>query len=97
VNRFEDGREPPSVPAPDYSALEREQVARLQAVRARRDARAVERSLASLGEAARAVTPDAASAPPLMRLIIDAVRVRASVGEISDTLTAAWGRYRPPV
>ena len=28
---------------------------------------------------------------PLMPLIIDAVRARASVGEISDALAAEWG------
>ncbi|HQT97367.1 MAG TPA: hypothetical protein PK416_05735 [Thermodesulfobacteriota bacterium] len=33
--------------------------------------------------------------PPLMPLVIDAVRARASVGEISDALRAAWGEYRP--
>jgi methylmalonyl-CoA mutase N-terminal domain/subunit len=32
-----------------------------------------------------------------MPLIVDAVRARASVGEISDVLEASWGRYRPPV
>jgi methylmalonyl-CoA mutase N-terminal domain/subunit len=30
-----------------------------------------------------------------MPLIIDAVRARASVGEISDRLQVAWGRFRP--
>ena len=32
--------------------------------------------------------------PHLMPLIIEAVRVRASVGEISDVLGGAWGTYR---
>jgi methylmalonyl-CoA mutase N-terminal domain/subunit len=31
----------------------------------------------------------------LMPLIIDAVRARASVGEIADALESVWGRYRP--
>jgi methylmalonyl-CoA mutase N-terminal domain/subunit len=31
--------------------------------------------------------------PPLMPLIIDAVRARVSVGEISDALERQWGRY----
>lgn len=35
------------------------------------------------------------SAPPLMPLVINAVRARASVGEISDALAGAWGRYVP--
>jgi methylmalonyl-CoA mutase N-terminal domain/subunit len=31
----------------------------------------------------------------LMPIIIDAVRARATVGEVSDTLAANWGYYRP--
>jgi methylmalonyl-CoA mutase N-terminal domain/subunit len=30
-----------------------------------------------------------------MPLIVDAVRARASVGEISDVLRSRWGMYRP--
>ena len=30
-----------------------------------------------------------------MPRIVDAVRARASVGEIADTLEAVWGRYQP--
>jgi methylmalonyl-CoA mutase N-terminal domain/subunit len=30
-----------------------------------------------------------------MPLIVDAVRARASVGEISDVLSGVWGAYRP--
>jgi methylmalonyl-CoA mutase N-terminal domain/subunit len=30
-----------------------------------------------------------------MPLIIDAVRARATVGEISDVFRAVWGEYRP--
>ncbi|HZF69156.1 MAG TPA: methylmalonyl-CoA mutase family protein, partial [Gemmatirosa sp.] len=96
VNRFGDGQDPPVIPAPDFSALERSQVTRLAEVRARRDGPAVERALAALGEAARPYAqPGAAVRPALMPLIIDAVRLRASVGEISDTLADVWGRYRP--
>jgi len=29
--------------------------------------------------------------------IIEAVRARATLGEISDALRQAWGVYRPPV
>jgi methylmalonyl-CoA mutase, N-terminal domain len=98
VNRFADGQEPPVIPAPDYSALERGQVARLREVRARRDGAAVERALAGLRGAARPYSDEATgdgARPELMPLIIDAVRARASVGEISDALEGAWGRYQP--
>jgi methylmalonyl-CoA mutase N-terminal domain/subunit len=30
-----------------------------------------------------------------MPLIIDAVRARASIGEISDALVSVWGMHRP--
>jgi methylmalonyl-CoA mutase N-terminal domain/subunit len=98
VNRFADGAEPPSIPTPDYSRLEREQVASLSRVRAARDAGAVQRALAALRAGAATCRRDAVSAAGrahLMPLVIDAVRARATVGEISDTLEAEWGRYRP--
>jgi methylmalonyl-CoA mutase N-terminal domain/subunit len=37
----------------------------------------------------------AGTAAPLMAPIIDAVRARATLGEISDTLRQVWGLYRP--
>jgi len=96
VNRFADGAEPPSVPVPDYSGLEAEQVTRLAEVRRRRDGTAVERALAAIGAAAAAYAGDARTdRPELMPLIVDAVRARATVGEISDALAARWGVYRP--
>jgi methylmalonyl-CoA mutase N-terminal domain/subunit len=96
VNRFTDGSEAPVIASPDYSALEREQVARLRAVRAARDATAVSQALTALRRAATRFVQEAPTArPPLVSLIIDCVRARASVGEISDVLSAEWGAYRP--
>ena len=95
VNRFSDAAETPDVPTPDYTALERGQVERVRAVRAQRSADAVERSLRALGAAAAHAGASTPSGAPLMPLIIDAVRARASVGEIADTLAAQWGHYRP--
>jgi methylmalonyl-CoA mutase N-terminal domain/subunit len=89
VNRFVTNDDQPTIPSPDYSALEREQVAA-------RDAGTVARTLAALGDAAPAYAGDVGSARlALMPLIIDAVRARASVGEISDVLSGRWGTYRP--
>ena len=96
VNRFGDGQDPPIIPAPDFSALEHGQVAQLKRVKASRDAARVQRTL----EAIVGVAPDYLLAHigarrPLMPLIIDAVRARASVGEIADALERVWGRYQP--
>jgi methylmalonyl-CoA mutase, N-terminal domain len=96
VNRFADGAQVPPVPAPDYSSFEADQVKRLADVRRRRDGAAVERALAAIGAAAAGYAGDAhGDRPELMPLIVDAVRARATVGEISDALTAQWGVYRP--
>ena len=95
VNRFSDGQEPPSIPTPDYSTLERGQVARVRAVRDARDGPAVKRALASLGDASGGYATAATDRAPLMPLIIDAVRLRATVGEIADTLRETWSEYRP--
>jgi methylmalonyl-CoA mutase N-terminal domain/subunit len=96
VNKFADGEAETVVAPPDYSALERDQVARLREVRARRDADAVQRALATLGDAAATYVGDNGRArAELMPRIIDAVRARASVGEISDVLRGRWGMHRP--
>ncbi|MBL8981955.1 MAG: methylmalonyl-CoA mutase, partial [Gemmatimonadetes bacterium] len=92
VNRFGDGQEPPVIPTPDFTALETDQVARLTAVKGRRNAAEVQARLSALNDAARGGA--GGTRPALMPLIIDAVRARASVGEISDCLRGAWGEYR---
>ncbi len=88
VNKFSDDAEPPVIATPDYSTLEREQRARVVAVKATRDAAVADAALGALEQAVRA------EEPILMPLIIDAVRARASVGEISDALERVWGKYR---
>jgi methylmalonyl-CoA mutase N-terminal domain/subunit len=92
VNKFGDDEAPPVIPAPDFSKLAREQVERVKAVRAKRDAAAVEKALAALRASAAA---PAATRPPIVPLIVNAVRVRVTLGEISDVLALAWGTHRP--
>jgi methylmalonyl-CoA mutase, N-terminal domain len=92
VNRFTDNETPPPMEAPDYSALETEQVGNLAQARKQRSAAAVKKALKNLGDAAGSGTPKG-----MMPLIIDAVRARATVGEISDSLAASWGVHRPAV
>jgi methylmalonyl-CoA mutase N-terminal domain/subunit len=67
-------------------ALERKQIDRLQAERARRLGAEVERSLALLREAA-------ASERNLMDPLIDCARARATEGEIVESLQQVFGRY----
>jgi methylmalonyl-CoA mutase N-terminal domain/subunit len=101
VNKFGDGQDPPIIPAPDFSALEREQVAQLSDVKAKRDQRALASALAAVGDVAVDYLPahtastNGSARRELMPRIIDAVRLRASVGEIADALERVWGRYQP--
>jgi methylmalonyl-CoA mutase N-terminal domain/subunit len=68
-------------------ALERKQLGRVQAVRARRDASEVERALAALR--ADAARPDA----NLMEPLLSCARARASEGEIIQALQQVFGSY----
>src|SRR4029077_7045401 len=76
VNQYEDDQGIPSIPAPDYSALAAAQRRRVADLRGKRDTGNVKRTLGQLEAAAR----DARA--PLIEPIIDAVRARATVGEI---------------
>ncbi|HET6779010.1 MAG TPA: methylmalonyl-CoA mutase family protein [Gemmatimonadales bacterium] len=88
VNRFTDDSPAMPIETPDYSALEAEQRSRLAAVKRSRDAGAVSSALEVVRQAAGTATS-------LMPPIIDAVRARVTLGEISDTLRGVWGVYRP--
>ncbi len=68
--------------------LERKQVERLRAFRARRDQAKVERRLAELAQAA------ARDDVNLMPFIVDCARDRATLGEICDALRRVWGMWQ---
>lgn len=64
------------------------QIARLQAIKASRDSVAVAAALAALTAAAESGQGN------LLDLSIQAIRLRATVGEVSDALEAVYGRHR---
>jgi methylmalonyl-CoA mutase len=72
----------------DNVQVRRAQIERLKALRAARDDAAVQDALAALTRAAQAGDGN------LLALSIVATRARATVGEISDALEAAFGRHR---
>jgi methylmalonyl-CoA mutase len=72
----------------DNVKVREQQVARLQKIRASRDTARVQAALDALTEAAENNTGN------LLALSIDAVRLRATVGEISDALEKSFGRHR---
>jgi methylmalonyl-CoA mutase, N-terminal domain len=86
VNAYQQDDEEPIEILRIDPALERKQIGRLAAVRARRDGRAVEDSLASLRAAALI---GANLMPPL----IECARANAAEGEIVQALQQVWGSY----
>jgi methylmalonyl-CoA mutase, N-terminal domain len=70
--------------------IERNQVQRLQALRARRDASKTAAALAALDRRAR-------TTENLLPAILAAVEAHATVGEISDTLRRVYGEYQESV
>ncbi len=90
VNRFQVDEEKPIPLQRIDESLERKQVERLRALRARRDTGPWQAALARIEDAARG--PE-----NLMPHIVNAVEAWATVGEISDTLRKVFGEYREAV
>jgi methylmalonyl-CoA mutase len=75
----------------DNRKVRESQVARLQRVRATRDAAKVEAALAALAQAAGSGEGN------LLALAVEATRARATVGEISDALERVFTRHRATI
>ncbi|MFD5502545.1 methylmalonyl-CoA mutase [Streptomyces sp. NPDC127061] len=88
VNRFQLDEEEPYEPLRVDPAIEAEQAARLAKLRADRDQGAVDAALARLRKAAEGTEN-------VLYPMKDALRARATVGEVCDALREVWGRYVP--
>ena len=86
VNRYETEAERTPMAGPDYRDLERHQVSTLESFRDERDAGRVESALRRVRDSARG---DGNLLPPM----IEAVKRRATLGEVSDALRAVWGTH----
>ncbi|MCC6607589.1 MAG: methylmalonyl-CoA mutase [Anaerolineae bacterium] len=75
----------------DNTAVRHAQIARLEELRANRDAAAVEKALNALTHAAESGEGN------LLELAVDAARARASLGEISGALEHVWGRHKATI
>jgi methylmalonyl-CoA mutase len=72
----------------DQTAVRAAQVESLRRIRAARDTEAVRQSLAALSRCA------ASEEGNLLAHALDAMRARATVGEVSEALEKVWGRFR---
>jgi len=88
LNRYTLAEEEPYEPLRVDPVIEKEQAGRLEALRRVRDQAAVEHCLQALREAAGGT----ANVLPAMK---EALRARATVGEVCNALRDVWGLYRP--
>jgi methylmalonyl-CoA mutase, N-terminal domain len=88
VNRFTIDEEEPYEPLRVDPAIEAEQAARLARLRAERDNAAVRRALTDLRKAAEGTDN-------VLYPMREALRVRATVGEVCHALRDVWGVYHP--
>jgi methylmalonyl-CoA mutase len=75
----------------DNTAVREQQIERLEQLRASRDEAAVQKALDAITECARTGKGN------LLELSVEAARVRASLGEISDACEAVVGRYKATI
>ncbi|MDR3214590.1 MAG: methylmalonyl-CoA mutase [Azoarcus sp.] len=89
VNKYKLAKEDPiEILDIDNNAVREAQIARLKQIRASRDAATVEAALAALTQCAETGEGN------LLGLAVEAVRLRATVGEVSDALEKVYGRFR---
>jgi methylmalonyl-CoA mutase len=86
VNKYQVEDEAPMEVRAISGEVRDQQVARLKDIKEKRDSVAVEKALA-------AITKCAENDGNLLEISIDAIRKRATVGEISDAMEKVFGRY----
>ncbi len=75
----------------DNEKVRTQQIERLQQIKANRDAEKVKKALENLTEAAKNNNEN------LLSLAVEAARLRATLGEISDALELVFGRYKAQI
>jgi methylmalonyl-CoA mutase len=89
VNKYKLAKEDPiEILEVDNVKVRDQQIARLQTIKATRDAARVEKALAQLTALAESGEGN------LLAASVEAIRARATVGEVSDALEKVYGRHR---
>lgn len=89
VNKYKLAKEDPvDILEVDNVKVRDSQIARLNDIKQKRDAAQVDKALAALNFAAQSGEGN------LLALAIEAIRARATVGEVSDALEQSFGRHR---
>ncbi|MEE0990193.1 MAG: methylmalonyl-CoA mutase, partial [Paludibacteraceae bacterium] len=92
VNKYRlDHEDPIDILEVDNTAVRKQQIERLEQLRANRDNEAVKKALEAITECVKTGKGN------LLELAVEAARVRASLGEISDACEAVVGRYKATI
>jgi len=92
TNKYQaENSEPVEVREIDNNAVRKAQIRRLNTIRKNRDTQKVESALNAISNAADTGKEN------LLALSIEAMRVRATVGEVSSAMEKVWGRYNAPI
>lgn len=81
----------------DNAKVRKQQMARLHQIRNSRDSKKVEEALEAIRIAAKKATENNADRGNLLALAVEAAKERATLGEISDAMESAFGRYRAKI
>ena len=92
TNKYQaENPEPVEVREIDNNAVRKAQIRRLNTIRKNRDSQKVDYALNEITSAAETGKGN------LLALSIEAMRVRATVGEVSSAMEKVWGRYNAPI
>jgi methylmalonyl-CoA mutase len=81
----------------DNAKVRKQQMARLEQIRNSRDSKKVEEALEAIRIAAKKASDHNTDRGNLLALAIEAAKQRATLGEISDAMESAFGRYRAKI
>ena len=81
----------------DNAKVRKQQMARLEQIRSTRDSEKVEQALEAIRIAAKKASENNTDRGNLLALAIEAAKERATLGEISDAMESAFGRYRAKI
>jgi len=92
TNKYQaENAEPVEVREIDNSSVRNAQIERLKNIRKSRDTQKVDSALKTITDAAETGEEN------LLALSINAMRLRATVGEVSTAIEKIWGRYNAPI
>ncbi|MCK0160162.1 methylmalonyl-CoA mutase [Allomuricauda sp. F6463D] len=81
----------------DNAKVRKQQMERLAQIRSTRDSKAVEKALEKIRITAKKATENDSERGNLLALAVEAAKQRATLGEISDAMETAFGRYRAKI